>query len=143
MKWQNFYMKMAKLTSEMSKDPSTKVGAVIVRPDKTLCSIGFNGLPSRIPDYSKYLGDRNLKLQTILHAEENAILNSKDISLNDYAIYIYGLPPCLKCSSIIIQSKISKIYFCCEKIPERYLENYEETKKFCKVAEIRLQRYTL
>lgn len=133
-------MKLAELTANMSKDPSTKVGAVIARPNKTICSVGFNGLPSKIPDYSEYLTERNLKLKVILHAEENAILNSNDNSLMNYSIYIHGLPPCPKCTSIVIQSGIKNIYYYCEEIPERYKENYQISKELCKISDVKIKR---
>lgn len=34
-KWDQRFLELAKVVSTWSKDPSTKTGAVIVRPDKT------------------------------------------------------------------------------------------------------------
>ena len=48
--WDMRFAQLAKLVSLWSKDPSTKVGSVIVRPDKTIASVGFNGFPKGVPD---------------------------------------------------------------------------------------------
>ena len=48
--WDKHFMKIALLCSEMSKDPSTKVGAVIKGIDKSVVSTGYNGLPNDIDD---------------------------------------------------------------------------------------------
>ena len=37
-KWDLRFIELAKLVSTWSKDPSTKVGSVIVRPNKTVAS---------------------------------------------------------------------------------------------------------
>ena len=55
-KWETRFLEMARLVSGWSKDPSTKVGAVIVRPDKTIASVGYNGIAigvkTRKPDWA-------------------------------------------------------------------------------------------
>jgi dCMP deaminase len=43
--WDRYFLDIAEEVSKASKDPSTKVGAVIVRPDRTVASLGYNGLP--------------------------------------------------------------------------------------------------
>ena len=77
MKWELRYLEMAKLVSTWSKDPSTKVGAVIVDSDNTVISVGFNGLPRRIQDTDQRLNNRDIKLKMIIHAEINAIITAK------------------------------------------------------------------
>ena len=46
--WDEYFMGMAVLSSLRSKDPSTKVGAVIVNDEKKVVSIGYNGMPRHI-----------------------------------------------------------------------------------------------
>ena len=48
--WDEYFMGMAVLSSLRSKDPSTKVGAVIVNDEKKVVSIGYNGMPRHIDD---------------------------------------------------------------------------------------------
>ena len=107
-RWLNHFMRICMLVSEMSKDPSTKVGSVIVRPDRTLCSTGYNGFPKPCQDHPSTYGNRSIKLQRIIHAEMNAILHVRE-RLDGYAIFTWPLPPCDRCMPHIIQSGIGTI----------------------------------
>lgn len=98
---------MAKLVSTWSKDPSTKVGAVIVDSDNTVISVGFNGLPRRIQDTEQRLTNRDVKLKIIIHAEINAIITAKR-PLNGTTIYTYPFMSCSQCAGMIIQSGICR-----------------------------------
>ena len=42
-KWHKRFMEVAELVSTWSKDPSTKVGAIVVGPDREIRSTGYNG----------------------------------------------------------------------------------------------------
>jgi dCMP deaminase len=115
-KWHKRFLELAKLVSTWSKDPSTQVGAVIVNDKNRIVSLGFNGYPRGVKDEG--LDDREVKYLKILHGEINSILFSKQ-DLTDCTIYVYPLPPCANCTSVIIQSGISKIVV---------LENQNKTK---------------
>jgi len=86
-KWIGRFVTMAAQVAEWSKDPSSQVGAVIVRPDKTIASVGFNGLPRGVNDDPARLGDRETKLLYTVHAELNAILAAKE-PLTGYSIFV-------------------------------------------------------
>ena len=60
-KWDERFIELARLVAAWSKDPSTKVGAVIVRPDRTVASVGFNGFARGVDDTEERLNDRALK----------------------------------------------------------------------------------
>jgi dCMP deaminase len=102
---------MAALVSSWSKDPSTKCGAVIVRPDKTIASVGFNGFPIGCDDSDELYADKDTKYSRVVHAEMNALLHAKE-SLHGYVMYTwppgYG-PSCDRCSAHIIQAGISTV----------------------------------
>lgn len=106
-RWREHFMSMAKLCSSMSKDPSTKVGAVIVRPDKTVASTGFNGYPRGVKDDDYQ--NRERKYQRIIHAEMNAILTARE-RLDGYSLFVWPLPPCDRCIPHIIQAGIQTLY---------------------------------
>ena len=72
-RWDNHFLRLAQVHAEMSKDPNTRVGAVIVGPDREIRATGFNGFPRRICDDPVRLQDRETKLQLVVHAECNAI----------------------------------------------------------------------
>lgn len=100
-----------------SKDPSTRVGAVIAK-DKDFISGGFNGFAKGVKDTVERLGDRDLKYPLTIHAEVNAILFAK-CDLKGTTLYCTH-PPCERCAPLICQADISKVV---------YLEPTEEFKK--------------
>ncbi len=106
--WDEYFLKIARITAEKSKDPSTKVGAVICDPFNVTVSTGYNGFAQKIPDNAKFLNDRDQKYPRIIHAELNAILFSRR-DLSGCTIYTWPMPPCAKCASIIIQTGITKV----------------------------------
>lgn len=122
-KWDLRFLEMARLVGSWSKDPSSKIGAVLVRPDRTLASIGFNGFPQGLSDAPELYQDRDYKIATVRHAEENAIGFSKDQSLAGYTIYVSGLPPCCNCASEIIQRGITRVVAHNNMVPRRWAQN--------------------
>jgi dCMP deaminase len=105
--WDKRFLELAKLVSSWSKDPSTKVGAVIVDDQNIIVSVGFNGFPKGIQDDDR-LNHRDSKYQIIVHAENNALMFAKR-PLNDCTIYTYPFMPCPRCAGMIIQSGIKRI----------------------------------
>ena len=81
-KWDSRFLELAKHISEWSKDPSTKVGCVVVGEDREVRSTGFNGFPRGIEDDPTRLGDRDQKYPLICHAEENAIMHAARIGVS-------------------------------------------------------------
>lgn len=108
-KWQARFIDLAKEVSSWSRDPSSKVGAVIVRPDRSVASVGFNGFPRGVDDSMGRIDNRNTKLLFTLHAELNAILASKE-PLVGYSLFVWPFQPCAQCAGAIIQSGIKEIY---------------------------------
>ena len=49
--WDYRFLELAQLVSKWSKDPSTKVGAVIVDKNRRILSVGYNGLPKGVKDF--------------------------------------------------------------------------------------------
>lgn len=108
-KWQARFSDLAKEVASWSKDPSSQVGAVIVRPDRSVASVGFNGFPRGVDDSMDRIGNRNTKLLFTLHAELNAILASKE-PLVGYSLFVWPFQPCAQCAGAIIQSGIKEVY---------------------------------
>ena len=112
--WDEYFMGLAHLSAMRSKDPSTQVGAVIVSGEHRVVSIGYNGFPNGCSD-DEFPWDREgdfgaTKYPYVVHAELNAILNSKN-DLRGCSIYV-SLFPCNECAKAIIQSGISRIVYC-------------------------------
>lgn len=106
--WDEFYLGLAQYMSTRSKDPSTKVGAVIVRPDKTVCSVGYNGFPRKMKDDPGYYSDREEKYSRIIHGEMNALLHSRDQDHAGYTLYTWPFLPCDRCFVYLAQAGITK-----------------------------------
>ena len=106
--WNKRFLELAKHISQWSKDPSTKCGAVIVRPDKTIASMGFNGLPRRIPDLPAILENREQKYQRIIHSEMNALLFLREKAIG-YHMFVHPMMPCSRCAVHIIQAGIASV----------------------------------
>ena len=77
-KWHNRFMDVAKLVATWSKDTSTKVGAVVVGPDKEIRSTGYNGLVRGVDDNIPERMERPTKYDFFEHAERNAVYNACD-----------------------------------------------------------------
>ena len=116
--WDEYFMGVALLAAERSKDPSTQVGACIVDESKRILSTGYNGFPQGCSDdefpwnRDEALGET--KYQYVVHAELNAILNASGKSLAGSTLYV-GLFPCNECAKAIIQSGIKEVIYLSDK----------------------------
>lgn len=109
-KWLYRFMDSAHFHSGWSKDPSTKVGAVLMRDRRALVE-GYNGFPEGIEDTEERLNDRELKYPLTIHAEMNVIYNAAKfgVPLQGSWLFVYGLPICDVCALGIIQTGISTV----------------------------------
>lgn len=138
LKWDLRFLKIAQETSEWSKDPSTKVGAVITDRLKII-SVGYNGLPQGIPDLKEILENREEKYKYIIHAEMNAILTSHT-DLSGCTLYTFPFLPCTNCASMVVQSGIDRVVSIkCKK--EEWQSRINESKRFFDLANIEYTEY--
>ncbi len=118
-RWHYHFLNMARLHSHLSKDPSTRVGSVIVNEDNLVLGMGFNGFPRGIADDHRLL-DRDTKLKLVVHAEMNAVLGAARLGIpikgatmytacTDDTGAIWGGPPCTRCAVECIQAGIRRI----------------------------------
>lgn len=107
-RWDRYFLTVAQAVSTASKDPSTKVGAVIVRPDKTMASFGYNGFPRGIADTDERLNNREVKYDLVVHGEINAILTARE-PLHGYTLYTWPFITCKRCSLHVIQAGIKRV----------------------------------
>lgn len=105
------FLEITKQVSTWSKDPRTKVGAVLVGHKDQIISQGFNGLPRKIEDTEERLNNRELKNKLVIHAEMNAIFNAifNGASTENATLYVSGLPCCHDCAKGIIQTGITRV----------------------------------
>lgn len=128
LKWDGRFLELARFISQWSKDPSTKVGCVVVGPNREIRSTGFNGFPRGVVDSEERLNNRELKYSLVCHAEENAILHAARIgvSLEHCVAYIWPFPPCTRCARAFGQAGISRVVIPANmEIPERWQLDFE------------------
>ena len=111
-KWNYQFMELALHISTWSKDPSTKVGCIVVGPDKEIRAQGYNGFPRGVDDNVAYRQTRPTKYAFYEHAERNAVYNAClcGTTLKGCTMYV-TMPPCADCARAIIQSGIKQVYF--------------------------------
>ncbi len=116
--WDEYFMGIAIFTSLRSKDPNSKVGAVIVNPENHIVGTGYNGFVAGA-DESLFSWNREgnwlqTKYPYVVHAEANAILNSTTSDLRGCRIYT-TLFPCNECAKKIAQKKMSEVVYLSDK----------------------------
>ena len=116
--WDDYFMGVALLAAERSKDPSTQVGACIVDEDNRILSTGYNGFPSGCSDEEfPWNRDESLgetKYNFVVHAELNAILNARGKSLVNSRVFV-SLFPCHECAKAIIQTGVKEVIYLSDK----------------------------
>ncbi|MCG6930832.1 MAG: dCMP deaminase family protein [Desulfofustis sp.] len=119
--WDEYFMAVALLSAERSKDPSTQVGACIANRQNKIVGVGYNGFPIGCSDdelpWSRQGDFLSTKYPYVCHAELNAVLNAISTDLSNCRIYV-GLFPCNECTKVIIQSGIEEIIYLSDKYRE-------------------------
>ena len=119
--WDAYFMGIALLSANRSKDPGTQVGACIVSPEKKILTMGYNGMPTGCSDdmmpWEREGEPLETKYMYVCHAEFNAILNNGGRSLKGATLYS-TLFPCNECAKAIIQSGIARVVYLEDKYAE-------------------------
>lgn len=129
-KWDIRYLELARQVASWSKDPSTQTGAVIVRPDNSVASIGYNGFPRGIEDTPARYDDRETKYSYIVHCELNAVLSAHE-SVQGNTLYTWPLLSCDRCAVHMIQAGITRVVAttCPPEKLDRWQPILEESKR--------------
>jgi dCMP deaminase len=166
MNWNQYFFDMIEVVRSKSKDKSTKVGAIIVSPDNSIVSTGFNGFPRGvIDDESKAIPygrphhyktvdvekryERPDKYLWTEHAERNAIYAAakRGVSLDGCKIYVDWYP-CSDCCRGIIQVGIKQIIIDARNYEEkekywneRWKDQMEVTKRMCYESRVEIYKW--
>lgn len=142
--WDEYFMGIAILSSQRSKDPGTQVGACIVNKENRIMSVGYNGMPHGCSDdeypWGREGNPLNTKYLFVCHAELNAILNFHGGNLSDCKVYT-TLFPCNECTKAIIQSGISEIIYLSDKYAES--DSVIASKKMFTSAGVTYREYNI
>lgn len=139
--WDEYFMGIAILSSQRSKDSNTQVGACIVDANNKIVSLGYNGMPIGCSD-DNMPWDRDgepldTKYMYVCHAELNAILNS-NMALQGTILYV-TLFPCNECAKAIIQSGIREIVYLSDKYSGS--DNMTASKRMLDMVGIKYRQY--
>jgi len=133
--WDDYFMSVAMLSAQRSKDPSTQVGACIVDSNKKIVGVGYNGFPIGCSDdelpWAREGDFLDVKYPYVCHAELNAILNSVGKNLWGSSIYV-ALFPCNECAKAIIQSGIKEVVYLSDKYADT--DSTKASKKMLKMS---------
>lgn len=129
--WNNHWIEVAKVTARLSKDPTTRVGAVVVTPDNRQCSVGYNGFARGIEETDEKWA-RPIKYERVIHAEMNALLNCPFETIG-CRLYL-TLQPCHRCLSHVLNSGITEVYYAKPYENLQHLDIWEEHAKLFKIC---------
>lgn len=119
--WDEYFMAVALLSAQRSKDPNTQVGACVANKNNKIVGVGYNGFPWGCSDddlpWDRTGNFLDTKYPYVCHAELNAVLNSISRDLRGCRIYV-GLFPCNECTKVIIQAGIEEIIYLSDKYAE-------------------------
>jgi dCMP deaminase len=149
--WDEYFMGVALLSAQRSKDPNTQVGACIVNPKNKIVGVGYNGLPTGCSDdqfpWARDGDFLDTKYPYVCHAELNAVINKISADLYDCRLYV-ALFPCNECAKVIIQAGITEVIYLSDKYAET--EQTRASRRMfqaagvnCRRLEVSRQRVTL
>ena len=140
MDWDTYFMRMAALVATKSKDRSTKVGVVLVAPDRSVIGTGYNGFPRGVDDNVEERHQRPKKYAFTSHAEMNVITNCarNGVKTMGSTIYIASypdvIPTCSDCARAMIQAGIKEIVCKLADVPERWKDSCDAASEMLKEA---------
>jgi dCMP deaminase len=139
-KWDLAFFEECQTIAKRSKDPSTKVGACIVRPDKTIAAKGYNGFPRGMLDSEERYANREEKYSRTVHGEMNAILTARE-PLHGCTLYTWPFAPCERCAVMVIQTGIVEVVapVLPEHLRERWQASLEKTADYLTECGVRLR----
>tara|TARA_R110002096_G_scaffold69149_1_gene166340 strand:- start:20083 stop:20517 length:435 start_codon:yes stop_codon:yes gene_type:complete len=140
--WDKRYIDLAGQVATWSKDPSKKIGAIVVGDNGQVLCQGYNGFPRGVSDSLERYTDRPTKYKFVVHAEMNAIYNAigNGTKLAGGSMYVHGLPVCSECAKGIIQTGIKKVFYTADDVPSNWAESLELTTLMFNEAGIELKR---
>ena len=140
--WDQYFMGIALLSAQRSKDPGSQVGACIVNQDNRILSVGYNGMPAGCTDdqmpWSREGAFLETKYAFVCHAELNAILNNDGGSLKGTRLYS-TLFPCNECAKAIIQSGIKEVIYLSDKYADS--DAVVASKRMSQMAGVAMRQY--
>lgn len=144
-KWDRRFLDLATHVSAWSKDPSTRVGAVVVNEDRVVVGMGYNGFARGVQDTNERYYDRPTKYKLVVHAELNAILNAGHAAKGAtiYVVPSFGTPNlCSNCAKAVIQAGIVRVVGYApdvsDEVAARWAEELDAARLMCGEAGVQV-----
>ena len=129
-KWDTRFLELAEHVAAWSKGPRKRIGAVIVRPDKSIASLGYNGPPRGFDDEAFLAMEREAQHAVVIHAEDNALQQTHEAeSVAGYTLYVSPLLPCANCADKIAKAGIRRVVAYCGHISPDWRESAQEAER--------------
>lgn len=107
MNWREYFLGLAEYVSRKSKDPSTRVGAVAIGPDREVLETGYNGPPRGVLDTPERF-ERPAKYLYTAHAEQNLVASAARPRLKGSTVYVTNVC-CCECAKALINAGVAKV----------------------------------
>jgi dCMP deaminase len=107
--WDELFMRHVYLIATKSKDPRTRIGAILVK-DGVIISEGYNGIARGVKDLPERYNNKEIKYAFVVHGEANSVLNAIRHGTNTTGsiCYTQGIP-CNECAKVLIQAGIKEV----------------------------------
>ncbi len=107
--WDEYFMEIAETVAKKSKDPSSKMGCVIVDKNKRVVSLGYNGMIQGADEEKMTLSERPMKYYFVIHSEMNALIFAHQ-DLTDCTVY-NRVATCENCLKHCLQAGITRFVY--------------------------------
>lgn len=130
--WPQYALDLAYAAATRSEDPYRKVGAALLRPDRTVAALGYNGAPPGVEvDWS----DRDGRRIWMLHAEANAL---RYVHPGEVSLMAATMMPCTQCILLAAAYKIHRVVYA-EDLTEAY--DPRDTAKIAAACGITIEKW--
>lgn len=141
------FISVAEAIAGLSKDRSTKVGAIVLNESGTILSVGYNGFPRGVKETDLARHEKPEKYFWTSHAEENAIAQAARVGakLEGGILIVTAIHPCTTCARLIIQAGIKTVlvpYMDENNINERWFDEAARSKAMFREAGVKVLRQT-
>ncbi|EGD78359.1 deoxycytidylate deaminase [Salpingoeca rosetta] len=141
--WEDYFMAVAFLSAQRSKDPESQFGACIVNSENKIVGIGYNGMPrgcsdDKLPWRSQGDSVLDTKYPFVCQAEMNAILNRNSSSIRGCRIYVMQFPD-NESAKLIIQAGIKEVVYVADEMHNA--TPYMASRRLFKLARVKCRRF--
>lgn len=132
-KWDARFLALAEHVAAWSKGPRKRIGCAIVRPDRSIASLGYNGPPRGFDDEAFLAMSREDQHKVVIHAEDNAFRQMAEAERNGrktgYTLYVSPLLPCAECARLIVGYGVTRVVAYCGHISDDWRASAEDAER--------------